>query len=89
MYAFIHDIIVHFELYSLGYIFHLIFKNFVYVYTSSKNDLHEFSTKTCCTCITIIQFLHFLFGVLMALFEFSRYINFLSRANQAISYPPS
>lgn len=58
-------------------VFHLIFKNFVYfnIYKyilEVQNDLHEFSTKTCCTCtcITVIQFLHFLYGILMALFEF-------------------
>lgn len=95
MYAFIHDIIVH-HLTLFSRVFHLIFKNFVYfnIYKYIlvvQNDLHEFSTKTCCTCtcITVIQFLHFLYGILMALFEFSRYINFLSRANQAFSYPPA
>lgn len=93
MYAFIYIIIVHFELYSLGF-FILFSKSLftIYTCTCSRNDLRymNFSTKTFCTCITIIQFLHFLY-VLMTLhvLEFSRYLNFLPRANQAISYPPA
>lgn len=92
MYAFIYVIIVHLELYSLGF-FILFSKSLftIYTCTCSRNDLRymNFSTKTFCTCIAIIEFLHFLYGVIMALFEFSRYINFLPRANQAFSYPPA